>query len=189
MWSQSCAAPVTDQVELTVSRPLALASTGCGASCVLERHSVSWCLGEGWEDGLINHHFPQTGHLSQDSRGREISASSYFQPLFFLFIWLSCSSSATAKVFPLAYLLYLTENHLIHFFLNLLAPWINLQSENWANRLVCNRSLKVLLQCCSKILWPRQIYGSSSNEVSQTAYFLRLFSTPISVLSSSRLSF
>lgn len=28
-------APVTDQVELTVSSLLALASTGCGASCVL----------------------------------------------------------------------------------------------------------------------------------------------------------
>lgn len=153
MWSQSCAVPVTDQVELTVSRLLTLASTGCGASCVLVRHSVSWCLGEGWEDGLINHHFPQTRHLSQDSRGRQISASSYFQPLFFLFIWPSCSSSAMAKVFPLAYLFYLTENHFIHFFSNLLAPRMNLKSF-------------------SKILWPRQIYGSSSNEVSQTVYFL-----------------
>lgn len=51
-------APVTDQVELTVSRLLALASTGCGASWVLEMYSVSWCSGEECEDGLINHHSP-----------------------------------------------------------------------------------------------------------------------------------
>lgn len=89
-WSPSCAASVTDQVELTVSRLLALASTGCGASCVLERHSVSWCSGEEWEDGLINHHFPPpTVRLNQESR--QISASGYTQPLFSLFLP-SCSS-------------------------------------------------------------------------------------------------
>lgn len=73
-------APVTDQVELTVRRLLALASTSCGASCMLEMYSVSWCSGEKWKDGLINHHFPWTVHLNQESR--QISASGYIQPLF-----------------------------------------------------------------------------------------------------------
>lgn len=52
-------APVTDQVELTVRRLLALASTGCGASCVLQMHSVGWCSVVEGGDGLINHYFPQ----------------------------------------------------------------------------------------------------------------------------------